>query len=632
MNIIIPLGGLGERFKKEGYTQPKPLIKIFGKEMILYVINNLVLEKDDILHIIYNPELDKFGFSDLLNKTKLNINYIKLNKQTEGASETILIGLNAFNQAALNKKCVLIDCDTFYTTDILSMYRKQLDNAVFSFIDKQEKPMFSYIKFDSNNIITEIKEKQKISNFANTGCYCFANGSILREYCQKVINNNVRQNGEYYTSCVIDLMMRDGHKFNANVIDESNFHCVGTPLQLKLYCINNINKINKMRVCFDLDGTLVSDPIKEKDYASVLPISKNIEYLRYLKGLGHEIIIHTARRMKTHNGNVGKLVKDIGKITLDTLEKFNIPYDEIYFGKPWADYYIDDKAINVYNDLEKELGFYNGKIDERSFNQITMSNMEIVIKKGNLDKLLGEIHWYRNIPQSINDLFPAFIKEDKENSSYIIEKINGIALSYIYLKESLTNEILLNYLNCVDRIHNSRVYNSNDGSIDIYSNYVKKLEERYNSFDYSKFDKSSVVYEKLINYFRQYENNKDGMIGVVHGDPVFSNVIVTKEMKFKFIDMRGKQGPICTIFGDILYDYGKIYQSLIGYDEILLDKTVNVDYKTRMIGIFEKYIIEKFNSNVLEKIKIITDSLLFTLIPLHNNDKCVKYYSLIKNI
>ena len=632
MNIIIPLGGLGERFKKEGYTQPKPLIKIFGKEMILYVINNLALEKDDTLHIIYNPELDKFGFSDVLNRTKLNINYIKLNKQTEGASETILIGLNAFNDISLSKKCVLLDCDTFYTTDILSMYRKQQHNAVVSFIDKQDKPIFSYVKFDSDNMVTEIKEKQKISNFANTGCYCFENGNILREYCQKVINSNTRQNGEYYTSCVIDLMIKDGHKFNANVIDESNFHCVGTPLQLKLYCINNTKTQNKMRVCFDLDGTLVTDPVKEKDYVSVLPISKNIEYLKYLRSLGHEIIIHTARRMKTHNGNVGKLVKDIGKITLDTLEKFDIPYDEIYFGKPWADYYIDDKAINVYNDLEKELGFYNGKIDERSFNQITMANMEIVIKKGNLDKLLGEIHWYKNIPSCISDLFPAFIKEDRDNSSYIIEKINGIALSYIYLKESLTNEILLNYLNSVNRIHNSKVYDSTNETVDIYSNYAKKIKERYDGYNYSKFSGSAEVYEKLMNYFREYENNKDGVIGVTHGDPVFSNVIVTKEMKFKFIDMRGKQDTTCTIFGDVLYDYAKIYQSLIGYDEILLDKVINVDYKTRMICIFEKYIIEKFNTTILEKIKIITNSLLFTLIPLHNNDKCVKYYSLIKNI
>ena len=49
--------------------------------------------------------------------------------------------------------------------------------------------------------------------------------------------------------------------------------------------------------------------------------------------------------MKNNNGNLGSVFKDISKITFDTLEKFDIPYDEIYFGKPWADVYIDDNAF-----------------------------------------------------------------------------------------------------------------------------------------------------------------------------------------------------------------------------------------------------------------------------------------------
>jgi len=265
-----------------------------------------------------------------------------------------------------------------------------------------------------------------------------------------------------------------------------------------------------------------------------------------------------------------------------------------------------------------------------------MANMEIVIKKGNMDKLIGEIYWYKHIPNDVIELFPSFIKEGTDH--YIIEKINGIALSYVYLKESMTSEILLNYLNCINRIHNSvsqlEVINKNKDieNVDIYLNYSAKIKERYESFDYSKFENSNVIYAKLIEYFDEYKNKNEGIISVIHGDPVFSNIIMTKDMKFKFIDMRGKQGNQCTIFGDILYDYAKIYQSLIGYDEILLDKDVNVDYKTKIIHIFENYIKTKYNVDILQQIKMITNSLLFTLIPLHNNDKCVKYFDLIKSI
>jgi NDP-sugar pyrophosphorylase family protein len=54
MNIIIPIGGKGERFKNDNYSMPKPLINIFGKPMILHVVDNLVLENNDKLYIIYN--------------------------------------------------------------------------------------------------------------------------------------------------------------------------------------------------------------------------------------------------------------------------------------------------------------------------------------------------------------------------------------------------------------------------------------------------------------------------------------------------------------------------------------------------------------------------------------------------
>jgi capsule biosynthesis phosphatase len=85
-----------------------------------------------------------------------------------------------------------------------------------------------------------------------------------------------------------------------------------------------------LRICFDLDNTLVTNPTVPNDYSTVKPIPKMIQLLQHLKQNGHEIIIHTARRMKTHHSNVGKVIKDIALVTIQTLEKFNIEYDEKY--------------------------------------------------------------------------------------------------------------------------------------------------------------------------------------------------------------------------------------------------------------------------------------------------------------
>ena len=87
--------------------------------------------------------------------------------------------------------------------------------------------------------------------------------------------------------------------------------------------------------------------------------------------------------------------------------------------------------------------------------------------------------------------------------------------------------------------------------------------------------------------------------------------------------MRGKVGDKLTIYGDWLYDWAKIYQSIIGYDEILLSTIIDNNYKENIIQIFKKY-FEDFKN-----LKIITKSLIFTLIPLHNNEKCIKYYKLL---
>lgn len=106
---------------------------------------------------------------------------------------------------------------------------------------------------------------------------------------------------------------------------------MGTPAQLTSFLTSLQHRpevVAKRRFCFDLDSTLVTPPTIKGDYSSCLPIPKNIKLVQQLHQAGHHIIVHTARRMKTHKGNVGAVVADVGLITLSTLSKFDIPYDE----------------------------------------------------------------------------------------------------------------------------------------------------------------------------------------------------------------------------------------------------------------------------------------------------------------
>lgn len=110
-----------------------------------------------------------------------------------------------------------------------------------------------------------------------------------------------------------------------------------------------------MIYCFDLDDTICYPNHEAKDtfekYGKALPCPEIIEYIRELS-VGNTIIIYTARRMVTHEGDLEKIKEDVQEITENWLKEFEVPYDSLIFGKPYADVYIDDKALNV--DIIKE--------------------------------------------------------------------------------------------------------------------------------------------------------------------------------------------------------------------------------------------------------------------------------------
>ena len=267
MNIIIPLGGKGERFYKNGFTQPKPLIAIFNKPMIYYVLDNLNLNADDKVFVIYSSELDKYEFTSIVTKKYNFIQFIPIKYQTTGAVETICAGLSNIMSLSTHKRCVLLDCDTFYTEDILSVIRNSTDNMVLFTQKIGEKPLYSYINIDSNNKITDIKEKVKISSNANTGCYVFNDIIQLQYFCKYVLENKITFNSEPYTSCVIQEMIKSpqnicvyGHELNEQCV-----FSLGTPKELNTFVNNSYIFL------FDLDGTLVNtDSIYVKIWKQIL--------------------------------------------------------------------------------------------------------------------------------------------------------------------------------------------------------------------------------------------------------------------------------------------------------------------------------------------------------------------------
>lgn len=623
MNIIIPVAGVGRRFVEESYSVPKPLIRSLGKQIILRNIESLNISSQDVVYVVYRSEFDVFNFRSLLKNEFSNINFefIAISNDTRGAAETVLHAVNNISENYLNDLTIVIDSDNCYEDDIIQAAKQINNNVVFYTENFDEKPIYSYIQ-KTGEQVTTITEKQKISNDICVGAYCFKTANILKQTIIKTISNNKKQNNEYYISSLYQVLIEQGIEVLCSKV--TNFKCLGTPLQLKAHSSNLHTTTETFRFCFDLDNTLVTSPAIKGDYTSVNPIQKNIDFLNSLYNQGHHIIIHTARRMRTFNGNVGAVQADIGQLTFETLSKFRIKYHEVYFGKPHAHFYIDDLAVSAFSDLEKETGFYNTHPKTRNHNSIEILKDCIIKHSSNIQ---GELFFYKNIPNELKSVFAKLI--DSGEDFIKLEKINGTPLSSLNCNRLLSKDILINVLQTLTKIHNAPLTNLN---VDIYGNYARKIQQRFNSYDYSRFPQATNTKNQLINYFKCYEKDNKGTIGIVHGDPVLTNILLDNNDSLKFIDMRGKVGETLTIAGDIFYDYAKLYQSIIGYDFILMGKELDDSYIQCNKKIFKEYIDSTYNSDTFDVVKNITASLFFTLIPLHDNEKCNDYFKMIEKL
>lgn len=606
--------------------------------MIEYVIDNIPSNE---VFIIYNIFLDEYNFQEILiNKCKSKrLFFSQIEYQTRGAVETAFVGINKFiDNITDTDNIVFIDNDNLHniTKQIPVFENDFVGYEIYNAIEaSQLQQAFSFIKFEDDRI-THIEEKKQISKFNCSGFYGFKNVKNFLKYAKMLFLRLDDNTKDIYFSALYNIIIESGVKVEPFFIEETKHLGI-------LKDNNHIIPKNKLRICFDLDNTLVSYPTIAGDYSTVKPIARNISLLKKLRDEGNEIIIYTARRMKTHGGNVGKVIRDIASITINTLERLNIEYDELIFGKPIADIYIDDRAINPFindisyfglsydtcNDVSQ---FIPNKIKNNKYNHIRRCG-EYIVKTGPTNILKGELYYYQNIPSGFENYFPKLIDYKKyENTIELkIEYIEGIPLYYLYKNCLLTHRHIDELFNILDRLHSPKAHNSASQmasivitSNNVKNNYIKKLENRFNIQDYY-FDDASDVLKDIIDGIEEHFNPVISQ--VIHGDFWFSNIILSSEGCYRFVDMKGAIDNILTLNGDIYYDYGKLYQSILGYDMVLNDcesTGQTKEYIQSMKAYFlQKCIYKRLDINYL---KYVVKSLVFGTMPF------ISHYSIdIKN-
>ena len=108
----------------------------------------------------------------------------------------------------------------------------------------------------------------------------------------------------------------------------------------------------------DIDGTLCPIKTKEQQYEDLKPYPQMVDKLREYKDQGARIVLFTARNMNSYGGNLGQINVHTAKVLLAWLDKWNIPYDEILYGKPWPGhhgFYVDDRSVRPDEFLKYDL-------------------------------------------------------------------------------------------------------------------------------------------------------------------------------------------------------------------------------------------------------------------------------------
>jgi hypothetical protein len=235
LNVLIPMAGAGSRFEKAGYTFPKPLIDVNGKTMIQVVIDNLSLDAN-FIYVVQKAHRVKYNLDTLLNLITPNCNIIEVDGLTEGAACTALFAKELINN---NNPLFFANSDQFVEWDsnefMYKMQETNVDGGLVTF--ESTHPKWSFAKLDKNGYVSEVSEKNPISNIATVGYYYWKHGSDFIKYSEQMIEKDIRVNNEFYVCPVFNEAILDGKKIITYTANK--MWGLGTPEDLSVFLDNH---------------------------------------------------------------------------------------------------------------------------------------------------------------------------------------------------------------------------------------------------------------------------------------------------------------------------------------------------------------------------------------------------------
>jgi len=208
LNVLIPMAGAGSRFEKAGYTFPKPLIEVKKKPMIQVVIENLNIDANYI-YVVQKSHREKYNLDTLLGLLTPGCKIVEVDGITEGAACTALLAKEHINN---DNPLFFANSDQFVEWDsnefMYKMQETDADGGIVTF--NATHPKWSFAKVNEQGLVTEVAEKNPISDIATVGYYYWKQGSDFVKYAEQMIDKNIRVNNEFYVCPVFNQAIESG--------------------------------------------------------------------------------------------------------------------------------------------------------------------------------------------------------------------------------------------------------------------------------------------------------------------------------------------------------------------------------------------------------------------------------------
>lgn len=237
LKVVIPMSGNGKRFKEAGFELPKPLISVNGKPMIKYVLDCINVDAE-IIFIVQKQHYDTYNLQYLLESLAPECKIILEDGNSLcGAANSVLLAKEHINT---DDHLFIINSDQYLDWDSSDFFNKMLtskcDGGIITF-HKENDPKWSYVKLE-NDLITEVREKQPISNLATVGGYFYAKGSDFVQATEEMIAANDRTNNEFYVAPTYNYLINKGKKIIPYTISTGSFWGLGVPEDLDNFLKN----------------------------------------------------------------------------------------------------------------------------------------------------------------------------------------------------------------------------------------------------------------------------------------------------------------------------------------------------------------------------------------------------------